>query len=421
MPATIPAAFPFIEVAINTSALTPVAQRSPGVIVIVGKTPNRLITATKPKNADGTEVSDPKLSDLIAKVTQEIAINTPVRIDTPDDSRHFTERTVTFKNDKGAWMVEKISVERETELCKSLNLAMKQDPKPSKIYAVRVKDDDYASALSSLEAADDVTFIALANEVGIKPLEALKKHVEDMSAAGQKRIGIAMLDPNTAKSNTYVDDVTKAVASLRSDSSRMVMVAARGATGDAATAAMAAIAGYDPQVSTVLKKVRGFSMPVESQYSPSEIKGLSEAGIIPIIDPALIVGESLHFAEGRCFTADADLPYIDIVRVLDDIDFRLKAGLIGAVGDARITKAGMTLLKTRIEGILGPLVRNNVIVDFAIDIPVLNVLSVPESAWNATDRAIVQTARANRMVDMFVSVTYGPAVHRLKVTLAPTF
>ena len=155
--------------------------------------------------------------------------------------------------------------------------------------------------------------------------------------------------------------------------------------------------------------------------NPSEIKGLSEAGIIPIIDPALIVGESLHFAEGRCFTTDANLLYIDIVRVLDDIDFRLKAGLIGAVGDARITKSGMTMLKTRVEGILGPLQRSRVIVNFNIDIPVLNILSLPESTWTPTDTAIVQTARANRTVDMFVTVTYGPAVHRLKVTLAPKF
>ena len=162
-------------------------------------------------------------------------------------------------------------------------------------------------------------------------------------------------------------------------------------------------------------------MSVENQYSPSEIKGLSEAGIVPIIDPALIVGESLHFAEGRCFTTDASLLYIDIVRVLDDIDFRLKAGLIGAIGDSRITKEGMTMLKARVEGILGPLKRNNVIVDFSIEIPVLDILRIPETAWTATDKTIVETARANRTVDMFVSVTYGPAVHRLKVSLTPKF
>jgi hypothetical protein len=162
-------------------------------------------------------------------------------------------------------------------------------------------------------------------------------------------------------------------------------------------------------------------MPVEQQYSPSEIVGLSDENIIPIIDPALIVGESLHFAEGRCFTTDASLLYVDIVRVLDDIDFRLKAGLIGLVGDARITKFGMTRLANRAAGILGPLKRSAVIADFAVTIPVLDILNIPQSAWSPTDAAVVTTARENREVDMFVSITYGPAVHRLKVTLSPRF
>jgi hypothetical protein len=230
-----------------------------------------------------------------------------------------------------------------------------------------------------------------------------------------------MINPATAKSSTYVTDVATAVNTLKSDSSRMVLLGARGATTDTGTAAMAAIAGFPPHISMVLKKVRGLAMPTETQYSPSEIKGLSEAGIIPIIDPALIVGESLHFAEGRCFTSDASLLYIDIVRVLDDIDFRLKAGLIGLVGDARITKSGLTRVKTRVDGILGPLKLNNVIADFSVDIPVLNILNLPESVWTATESTLVADARANRTVDMFVSVTYGPAVHRLKVTLAPKF
>ncbi|MBE9110192.1 hypothetical protein IQ273_12295 [Nodosilinea sp. LEGE 07298] len=388
----IPAAFPFIEVKIDTSALTPVAQRSPGVIAIVGKS-----------------------------TAGDAAANKPFAIDTLDQAAGL----FAAKNRDGTVT--------ETPLYSSLKIAILQDPKPSKIYGVKVDADNYAGALASLEAADDVTFVSLANEVSVGTatvtatgvaatnLVALKEHVETMSAQGQKRIGVAMVDPTTAKSGTYVDSISTAINSLKSDSSRMVVIAARGATEDAATAAMAAIAGFDPQVSMVLKKVRGFSMPVESQYSPSEIKGLSEAGIIPIIDPALIVGESLHFAEGRCFTTDASLLYIDIVRVLDDIDFRLKAGLIGAIGDARITKSGMTMLKTRVEGILGPLQRSGVIVNYNIDIPVLNILSLPESSWTVTDQAIVQTARANRIVDLFVTVTYGPAVHQLKVTLAPKF
>jgi hypothetical protein len=390
--AVVPAAFPFIEVRIDTSGLTPIAQRAPGVIAIVGKTP------------DGADGGTAKL-------------NEPQVIDTLDQAADL------FAKKAGGAVVE-------TTLYKALKTAMLQDPKPSKIYGVRIKDS-YAAGLAALEAADDVTFVSLAGESDVGAaagggnpptnLLALKDHVERMSAQGSKRLGIAMVNPATPKSNSYVADVSNTMNPLKSDASRMIVIAARGAATDAATAAMAAIAAYEPHVSTVLKRVRDVTMPVQSQYAPSEIKGLSEAGIIPLIDPALIVGEGLHLAEGRAFTTDASLLFIDIVRTLDDIDYRLKAGLIGLVGDARITKSGMTALLVRVESILGPLKRRGVIADFSVDIPVLNVLNLPEATWTATDRAIVVDARANRIVDMLVTVTYGPAVHRLKVTLAPKF
>jgi hypothetical protein len=201
----------------------------------------------------------------------------------------------------------------------------------------------------------------------------------------------------------------------------MVMVAARGANGDVASAAMAAIAGYEPQMSIVLKRIRGIEIQAGEAYGPAEIKELSEEGIDPVTSPSLIVGGGQYFADGRTFTTDASLLFVDIVRVLDDIDFQLKAGLIGSIGDARITKTGMTSVKARTEGILGPLQANAVIDEFTVRIPVLEVLSVPESAWTATEAAMVETARANRTVDMIVTITYGPAVHRLIVTLAPTF
>jgi hypothetical protein len=383
MAAVVPAAYPFIEVRIDTSALQPVAQRSPGVIAIVGATPD----------GDGGGTAD---------------LNKPFAIDTLDQA---------------AGLFAKVNADKtvaETTLYKSLRVAMLQDPKPSKIYGVRIKDN-YAAGLVALEPLDDVTLVALANEPDPAKVKPLKDHVENQSAAGFKRIGVAMVNPATARSNTYAADVAATLAGLKSDSSRMVIVAARGADTDAASAAMAAIAGFEPQVSTVLKRVRGVTMAAESQYGPTEIKALSEAGIIPLIQPSLIVGGGLYFAEGRTFTTDASLLYIDIVRTLDDIDFRLKAGLIGLVGDARITKAGLTLLKSQTEGVLGPLQRRAVIDGFSIDIPVLSILSTPETGWTNAEKAIVVDSRANRTVDMFVSVTYGPAVHRLKVTLAPKF
>jgi len=242
---TVLAAFPFIEVRIDTSGLTPVAQRSPGVIAIVGKTPAG--------PSGGTA-----------------APNTPLVVSTADDAVNlFAEKVGTTVND--------------TQLSRSLKLALLQDPAPSKIYGVRV-DPDYAAALAALEGVDDVTFVALAEEYDVGTagppatnLQALKAHVEGMSAQGLKRIGVAAVDPGRAKSPTYPADVDATMTPLRSTVSRMILVAARGAsaTTDVASAAMAAIAGFEPQVSMVLKKVRGIAMPLASQYSPSEIKQLA--------------------------------------------------------------------------------------------------------------------------------------------------
>jgi hypothetical protein len=245
-----------------------------------------------------------------------------------------------------------------------------------------------------------------------------------MSAAGQKRFGVMMVDPAIAKSPTYAADLHTALTNaptLKSSVSRVLMVAARGAkndsgaSADTASAAMAAVAGLAPPTSIVLKRVRGITIPVADQYSPSEIKALSEFGIVPIIQPALIVGGGFFFADGRVFTTDANLLFMDTSRILDELHHRLQAGLIGSVGDARITKVGLISLKTRVDGIMGPLKRATTIDDYSIDVPVLNILSIPEGNRTATERALVADARANRIVDVVLGVILGPAVHMLRI------
>jgi hypothetical protein len=381
--AALPAAYPFITVTIDESGLIPVAQRAAGVIAIVGKAV-----------AGGAEVTT-------------VPANTPIEISSADDLTPFTKGT-------GAAF-------QSTALRDSVLLAMQQRPAPNKVYAVRVGGTDYASALQSLEAADDVDFVSLANETDVAALTALKNHVESVSNSGNKQIGVAMIDPAVAKGIGYVTTVDAAVAGLKSGMGRMVLMAARGAAVDVASAAMGAIAGYDPQVSVVLKLLSGVSIPLASQYSPAEITGLAQKGINPVISPALMVGGGFYFGDARVYSADGALQFIDIVRVLDDIDFRLKAGLVGAVGDNRITKSGLTLLLSRVEGILEPLVTKAEIDDFTIVMPLLDILVRPESTWSAGDTNLVSTARANRQVDMHVKIVYGPAVHQILVKLAPSY
>jgi len=392
-------AFPFVRVTIDTRGITPVAQRSPGVVAIVGLGDN----------------------------ASAAPVNTPVAV-TDHDSV-----LTNFAGPAGA----------STPLSRSLDLVLAQDPRPDKVYGVRTNSGkDYSAALTGLEAADDVTFVGLAEEYSVgkaatanadaTDLMALRAHVKLMSDAGQKRMGIAAIDPLIARTPTYAATVLAAGAygKLTSDDGRMILIAARGATtdptnpaatADAASAALGVIAGYSPSTSLVLKQVRGFTMPVASQYAPAEIAALAESGVIPLIDPALKPGTGIYFGDGGTLSSDAARNYVDIVRVLDDIEFRLRAGLIGAIGDNRITKAGLTAVRIRTEGILGPLQQAAVIDEYSVVIPLLRILAQPEASRSAADAAQVATARSTRSVEVLVSITYGPAVHRLNLTLAPRF
>lgn len=388
-------AYPYVTVLIDTSALLPTAQRAPGVVAVVG----------------------------VADDAAATPVNTPAEVTGHDSIM------AAFANGAAA-----------NPLTGSLDLVMAQDPQPSKVYGVRTDaGKDYAAALAGLEAADDVTFVCLASEYDVGSggnaptnLMALRAHVENMSASGQKRMAVAAIDPAIGKSPSYASDqlANGAYGKLMSDDGRMILVAARGATtdptspaatADAASAAMGAIAGYSPSTSIVLKQVRGFTMPVTGQYTPAEITTLAGAGVIPLIDPALIPGTGLYFADGGTFSSDATRNRVDIPRVLDDIERKLGAGLIGTVGDSRITKPGLTSIRIRIEGILGPLQQAAVIDGYSVQIPVLDILNIPESARTPADQAQVDTARSTRQVDVLISITYGPAVHRLNVTLAPKF
>jgi len=384
-------AYPFVRVNVVPPP-APRVSRNPGVIAIVGKTPDGDAGGDAPVNA-------PRVVSSAADAITRFAKRTAAGTDAP------------------------------TQLSRSLELALRQNPGPSKVYGVRVKGNDYAAALAALEAVDDVTFVSLAKEADVAALAALRGHVEKASAGGAKRIGVAMVDPARALSQTWAKDTVTGLkpagGTVMSDDSRMIVVAGRAATMDLApdfaSAAMAAIAGLEPQVSPVLKQVRGTPIPKELQFSPSEIKELALEGVIPIIDPELISGEGQYMADGVLFTGDTNRPYVDIVRVLDDIEFKLRAGLIGTIGDARITRPGLTLIKSVAEGILGVLQRRAVIDSFTVTIPILEILSLPDNARTSADNDEINKARTTRQIDMVATVVYGPQVHQIGVRFQMTY
>jgi hypothetical protein len=386
-------AYPFVNVDLDLKGLAVVTQRAPGVVALVGQ------------SATGTAA-----------------------VGAPDVVTDAAEADAKFGP--------------ATRLGRSLKLTLGQEPKPSKVYGVKATGSppaaaDYQTALRALEGVDDVTFVALADEpvdlaapnpaAAVAILNELKTHVENTSDAGNKRVGVAWADPGT-RGTTDVQTIATQAGPLKGNKARLIMIATRGAVlegtatrADVAAAAMGAIAGHRPHISIVLKPVNGITLPPGLQWGASEVVALANADVNPIIDPVLIAGTSIYFAEGRMFTGLTALQYVDARRVVDDIEARLKFGLVGSIGDARITKAGLTAVKVATEGILEPLQREAVIDDFAVRIPVLDVLFIPETARSPGDVNLVTTARGSRTVPMEVRITYGPAVHLLNVTLAVKF
>ena len=171
----------------------------------------------------------------------------------------------------------------------------------------------------------------------------------------------------------------------------------------------------------MLKRVEGFTIAPGAGYAPGEIKALSNAQVVPIIDPLLIPGESLHFAEGTNMATNAALKYVDVVRLLDDMDFALKASLVGMIGDARITRSGLNAIRRQLEAVLDGYVNRQAITSYRIAIDILPILDKAESNWTPVERLAVKTARDARLVNATVIVVIGPAVHQLVIDLQPTF
>jgi hypothetical protein len=387
---TVTAEYPFIQVTIDTRGLQPLAKRATGNVAIVG-------------DAGGFGTALP---------------NIPVQIGNEGEARKL------FANLNSSGGVDKAGA-----LYNSLKTVLQQDPAPSRIYAVATKDKsgkpDYETALSTLAAAP-VQFVCLANEADPAALAKLADHIETVSADGDRRIGVAMVNPDLTvpSGKTFAEAADTAYKGIQSDTGRMILSAARVPTTggvpnvDVAAAVMGTVAGYDVHISILMKQVRGIKVPIERQFSASEIKQLAEKFIDPLIDPDLIPGEGIFIGSGRAYTTDTTRLYPDITRTLDQIEFMLKAGLIGSIGNVRIDRLGMQALKSKFDGILQPLTSSRIIADYSVDLPVLAILEAEEAARTPGQAATLTDTRTSRVVEVLLTVTYAGSVHFLDINLA---
>ncbi|WEO99779.1 hypothetical protein A6P39_040245 [Streptomyces sp. FXJ1.172] len=433
----------YIEVDAKSELFVP-ATRAFGDIAIVGQAG---VTArspdaepqdfTSPSQSDAaypsvrTELTADAAAGATTITTQDsVAVSTTVTIGTGTTSESATVAKVDGTGPFTLTLAQALAKDHAANtpvqgnrppLAAAIATAFSQSPPPTRIWGVPVDatNPDWKSALDKVQNLD-VQIVLLANtplnkdNAGV--VGELAKHVVQVSEEGgdgKERIGVAMI--NLLDGTLAAKDV----AGLNAGdvhNERMFLVAHKSAD-DVAAATAGVIAGYEPHISMLLKPI-SISMP--GVFSDSEIDVFVENHVNWITSPSLIPGHSLFLGEGYTADPSRNKAYIDIVRTIDDVTFRIKAVLIQAIGNLRTSRSGLRSAVTLVQSVLGPLVGRAVIEDYAIHIPLLTLLEKDPQTLSAAEQQEIRQAQSNRTVDMEVSVVYAGAIHRLHIDLTLT-
>jgi hypothetical protein len=154
---------------------------------------------------------------------------------------------------------------------------------------------------------------------------------------------------------------------------------------------------------------------MDNLFTDAEIDAFNTARVNWLTDPTLLPGKGLFAGEG--YTLGADIPYIDIIRTIDDVSFRLKAALIRSIGDLRVSRSGLRALISQMTAVLEPLRQREVIESYDVFMPLLVLLDKPPATLTDAELQQINNAQNERTVQAIVSVDYAGAIHRLNITL----
>lgn len=311
-----------------------------------------------------------------------------------------------------------------TPLANSIATAFRQSPGPTVVYGVQVPDPaaaaDYTAALTLVEGLD--VQIVVLGDLALKDtagptaaaITLLANHVLTVSTTGgdgKERIGVAMLESTLTSPLNVAQQAALNTGGVKNE--RMVFIAHK-STDDAAAALAGVIGGVEPQVSILLKSIK---VNMSDTFADADIDKFDAASVNWITSPVLIPGHALFMGEGYTADPSQNKKYIDIVRVIDDVNFRIKATLIQAIGNFRVSRSGLRAIVTLVQSVLSPLQTQAVIEGYQIYIPLLVLLDKDPNTLTAAEAQQIQQHQADRSVDMVVTVEYAGAIHRLHINL----
>lgn len=182
------------------------------------------------------------------------------------------------------------------------------------------------------------------------------------------------------------------------------------------------IAGHQPHISLLLKPVNITSPPFtqaqigELNGSETFESGPAGRGVNWLTSPSIIPGGGVYMGEG--YTGNpGGTKYIDALRVIDDLNFRLNAQLVKTIGNVRISRSGLRALIARLEAVLAPQVQNDVLTGFEVLVPLLTLLDKDPATLTAAEADQIHDAQVQRLVQVMVAIHYAGAMHRLSLTM----
>jgi hypothetical protein len=325
------------------------------------------------------------------------------------------------------------------DLAKSINIALTNGA--LQVWTFRLDPgatfDDTSPALADF-ANRQINIVCLSKDTDPHHITTLRDHVESASpndAGGggtRPRIGVAMLPEGGIPgaggliTNKFSDwkNTGDANSPMTWASSRMVFVA-HNSPDDVASAAAGVIAGVDPWVSLVLKPVNSITQAGDftdqallTFLHPDQV-GIVQPKVNPVVHPEFLAGSGPVMGEG--FTADGtgERVYIDIVRTIDDIAFRVKALLTSpqVIGTLRINRPGLRILTSIVRGMMNARVAEGEIDGYAIEIPIQAIVEKDEKDRTDAETQQLQQVQNSRDLPFNISIEYSGAIHQLVVTL----
>jgi hypothetical protein len=324
-------------------------------------------------------------------------------------------------------------------LAKSVNLALVNGALQVWSYQLTPGDtfDDTSPALADF-ANRQINIVCLSSDTDPHHITTLRDHVEaaspnDAGGGGTRpRIGVAMLPEGGIANSTGV--VTNKFADWKNPgdvtspmswaSSRMVFVA-HNSPDDVAAAAAGVIAGVDPWVSLVLKPVQSitqtgdFSDEALLTFLHPDQVGIVQPKVNPVVHPEFLAGSGPVMGEGLTADGTGQREYIDIVRTIDDIAFRVKAVLTSpqVIGTLRINRPGLRILTSIVRAMMNAQVAEGEIDGYAIDIPIQAIVEKDEKDRSPDETLQLQQVQNGRSLPFNISIDYSGVIHQLIVDL----